>query len=179
MIYSYSQIEAIRRIESFDGQYDPDHGLDGCLSVWDQLMICETLAAAKPVYQEEYSNTKYSTNGNVLMVAAKSELNQSKPHPLEELRACDYRTPPVKVASLLGEYFHDPNTKQDHWLYIAKTWPPRQILYVIDEMTQAIFDGRLSLKIPAAYFTRLIKYHKKRKSLRTPMVAANTHETIQ
>lgn len=97
----------------------------------------------------------------------KTELTSSKHRVISELKECSYRTPPKKVASLLKELFNDPDTMGNYWLYVAQHWAPRPINQVITQMIKRHKRGDSTIKKPAAYFSSLIRYRKKRKCFRS------------
>lgn len=131
--------------------------------VFDQLYVCELLAEQQQkettnenVYVNESANDTYKRNVN-------NKSNQRKLQVIAELKACHYRTPPRKVASLLEELFISHESKEGHWLYVAQNWNPRAINRVIRQMINLHKAGIKTIENPAAYFTYLIKHRKPRR----------------
>lgn len=159
--------EVIRRIEQvYHAGYDPDSDL----SAWDQLEICESIAETETEYQGRYERTNESVRVNRSVNDTNKrrinfELTESKLKAITRLKSCNYRTPPIEVAALLEEFFADPNTKQGHWLYVAQNYTPRTINRVINHMIKVHISGEKTIQKPAGYFTHLIKFRKKRRSL--------------
>lgn len=156
--------ETIRKIESYGACYDPDSDL----SAFNQLQICEAVEKATPITPkppQKCSSVKCINGTNKRKV--NSELTQNKQQEIiTELRKCTYRTPPHKIAALLEALFSSYSSKPGHWLYIAQNWTPRVVNWVLNYMVKLIKTGRTTIKNPAAYFTKLIKYRKKRKERR-------------
>ena len=103
-----------------------------------------------------YGNDTYKRGANF-------ELTEDKLKAIKELQLCTYLTPPFKTAELLERLFLDPNTKANHWLKIAQNYPPRRISLTIKQMIKRHRGGGTTIDRPAAYFTYLIKFRKKRK----------------
>jgi hypothetical protein len=113
------------------------------------------------------SNKNVNLNGSVndtYKHRDNSELNSYKHQVINELKTCNYRTPPRKIALLLEKLLYRPDTKPGHWLFIAQKWPPRAINRNIYQMIKAHQSGWQTINNPAAYFTKIIKYRKPRKS---------------
>lgn len=83
---------------------------------------------------------------------------------IEQLRGFTYRTPPALIALTLEQIFEDPNTQENHWLYLAQYWNPRAMIRTIDQMKKAVERGLLMRVSPAGYFTMKLKYRKRRSS---------------
>lgn len=94
-----------------------------------------------------------------------SKLTISKRNAINKLKGCTYRTPPRVVAEILDVIFTDYESKEGHWLYITQNWNPRAINRVVVQMTKQHRRGDTTIKNPAAYFTYLIKFRKKRRNL--------------
>lgn len=112
------------------------------------------------------TNASVSVNGNdsdTYKRGVNPKLNLSKSEVITRLKQCGYRTPPKKVASLLEQLFRNNSSREGHWLYIAQHWTPRAINRVISVMSKQRRLGEVSIFNPAAYFTKLIKFRKKRK----------------
>lgn len=138
---------------------------------WDQLLACEAVSESTPV-KENY-NKEENKNTNVSGMFNDSckrkvyfELTQSKQKVITKLTQCNYRTPPIKIASLLTELFNEWPSYSGHWLYIAQKYNPRAILRTIIQMIKVQKNGQKTIKNPSAYFTILIKsFRKPRRSL--------------
>ena len=158
----------VARIESLGGIYDPKSPLP----IDDQLFICELLAEenifSSPTqnnnsYENKSANAKWSDNGTYKR-SANTSLIESKQKAIYELKTFTYRTPPIKIAELLQTLFADCNSRDGHWLYVAQTWNLRAINRVIERITRLHSSGWKTIQNPAAYFTHLIKFRKKRKT---------------
>lgn len=119
--------------------------------------------------QQEYAsscNDNVSVNGNVnggCKRILNTLLSQSKHGAITELKACNYRTNPAKIAGLLEAIFSDYPSIPGHWFYIAQHWPARRINYVLNDIIRLEHPDYVTVKNPAALFTHLIKYRKRRK----------------
>lgn len=172
--------EAANKIEQiYHATYNPHSDL----SVWEQLEICETLAEAEEEYTKRYklNNTRNDNNvvvnGNVndtYKQQAGNELSENKLKVIHQLKTCTYRTSPIKIASLLEDFFSSPDTKPGHWLFISQTYPPRRIYLTIKNMTKRQSGGWITIQNPAAYFTNLIGFRAKRKGLQPLMIPINS-----
>lgn len=158
--------EAIRRIEQvYHAGYDTD---STSFDVYDQLLACEAIAEAEQEYQNKYGRTnenvsvKWSVN-DIYKRRVTPTLTKSKHKAVAELGTLNYKTPPIKISQLLEILFAEYNSKDGHWLYIAQNWNPRAINRVIKRMIGLHNSGRITIKNPAAYFTHLIKFRKRRK----------------
>lgn len=157
------QIEGVHH-----ARFDPSSDLDA----WDQLLACEAVAESTPVQDElphtekEGTNETAVVNGNVngaRKLSANFELTQDKLKVINELKRCNYRTSPVQIAQLLEQLFEDPTTYPGHWLYTAQDRTPKAINSVLAEMVKLSKTGFKTIDKPAAYFTKLLKYHPIRK----------------
>ena len=167
--------EAICRIEQLGGIYDPESPL----SVYDQLLACESIAESTPVTPDDEDgriilglkdngNSNGSVNGNVngsCKRSVKFELTQSKRNVITELNASNFRTPPREIARLLEQFFIEYPSHDGHWLYIAQHWTPRTIIRVLNNLIKLDSTGRITVINPAGYFTYLIKFRKRRRNL--------------
>lgn len=141
--------------------------------VWDQLLACEAVAEATPVKEDyfirkEVVNENASVNGNgndSIKRQVNFELTQSKLLFIAKLKECNYLTSPKIIAKLLEELFFEWKSVGGHWLYIAQQYTPKAINSVINRIVQLHSSGRITVQNPAAYFTSLIKFHKRRNSL--------------
>jgi len=119
-------------------------------------------------YISKQSFENVSVNGNVndsYKHRANFELTESKQHVIRKLKGCTYLTPSIDIARLLEELFLEWPSKQGHWLYISQQYVPRVINRVIARLIKLHASGRITLQNPAAYFTMLIKFRKKRKPI--------------
>lgn len=155
-------VEAIRQIQGvYKSQYDPA----SFFSVFDQLLICETLAEAIPVkerFVEENTSVNRSVNDSSKQ-QINAELFSGKQHLIEQLRKSTYRTPPCEVATYLETLFADYQSRSVHWLYVAQHWAPRRINGVINRLIRLQKTGSKTIANPAAYFTFLIKKRVRRR----------------
>ena len=178
--YNLTKEEAIRRIEQ-DYLSEADFTNVG-FDVFEQLLACEAIAEAEEEegkrksyfdrFQQDDVETTVRTDENVVVNGsdndtykrqASFELTESKQNAITKLKDCNYRTPPIKIASLLKIIFDGSNTQQGWWLAVAQQWTPKAINSVLNQMIKAHSDGWATIKSPGAYFTSLIKCHKKRK----------------
>ena len=164
-----SKDETIRQIEQvYHSRHDPDSASFG---VYDQLLACEAIAEAEKEYKEKNNKNpdeNVSVNGSVNDTYKRRvipTLFESKQNAIAELKTCNYRTPPVKIEQLLTLLFVDHASRPGHWLYIAQHWNPRAINRVINQMIKIHRSGAKTIKNASAYFTYLIKFRKKRRSL--------------
>jgi len=121
---------------------------------------------------ESYASDNDSVNRNVNGARKDREnlrLQWSKHEVIEKLQLCTFKTPPREVAALLESLFRDYESKNGHWLYVAQHWNPRAINRVIAEMVRQHQRGDQTIHIPPAYFTKLIRYRKKRRNLMRPI----------
>lgn len=119
----------------------------------------------KQFLDEQESNETIVSGNDIYKRQANFELTESKNFIISKIKLCTYRTSPFIVAKLLDEFFADPNTKPNHWLNISQIYPPRRIYLTIRQMVKRQGGGWITIKNPAAYFTYLIKFRKKRKSI--------------
>lgn len=91
---------------------------------------------------------------------------KSKLEVISKLKKCNYKSPPIEISNLLEELFSSHNTKKGHWLYIAQNYSPRTINRIIDRIIKVHKRGEETIKNPAAFFTFLIKFRKKKKGKR-------------
>lgn len=140
----------------------------------DQKWIWENVPLPE---KDEYKLRRSKTNGNVGVsvngnengtskFSANSELNWYKSESVFELKRCTSSTPPSKIASLLQGIFRHWVSKDGHWLYVAQTYTPRTINWVMTATIKEHLRGGIR-KNPPAYFTYLLKFRKKRKELRS------------
>ena len=178
--YNLTEEEAIRLIEQiYHSQYDPTRET---FDVYDQLLACEVIAESGILETTLYDNSldkqqdiqtkesvNVSGNDNVnggCKTNVNTELTQSKLEAIEKLKACRANTSPFIIESLLKQLFSNSTTKAGHWLFVAQQWTPKRINLVITEMTKAHQNGFQTIHNPAAYFTHLIKFRARRKSLK-------------
>jgi len=164
----YEQIERIfgARFEEFEKPLSPD----------DQKWIWDNVP-----HKDSPNNSVSVLNDNgTCKNEANLELTQSK-RPKEELagtiggcknniisdlKECNYKTSPRKIASLLETHFSSCGSRPGHWLYIAQHWTPRAIIGVLEYMEKREKSGWVTIDNPAAYFTKVVRHRKKRKSRR-------------
>ncbi len=174
--YNLPKEEVIRRIKHV---YNAESDLENKLfDVYDQLLACESLAESENEHLASFplnhssednsltTNVSVHVNGNgngARKQVVNSELSKNKHKVITELEAYNYKTPPIKISKLLEQLFVDYKSKDGHWLYIAQNWNPRAINRVIRQMSELHQSGQETIKNPAAYFTHLIKFRKKRR----------------
>lgn len=130
------------------------------LSLEDQEWIWNNIP------KETNDNVNVSGNGNdngACKTGPKLLSFLDKKIVIDQLKDCNIKTPPKETARLLETLFQDCPSKIGHWLYIAQRWPPRTVNSVIGRMIKEQESGEQSIQNPAAYFTYLIKFRKKRK----------------
>lgn len=167
--------EAISRIKKYGVLYTPNAPE---FDAWDQLLACEAMMGSTPVKEEldnsesESKNKNVSVNGNGTQMISDGckqqvyfELTESKQKVIIELKACNHRTTPIKIAQLLEEFFKEWKSNRGHWLYVAQNWNPRAINRTISTLVKLHTSGRKTINNPSAYFTFLIKKRKKRRGL--------------
>lgn len=168
---SPKQVELVRKIESYGARYDPFAGL----TLEDQLLACEAISESTPIKQN-CNEDKETTNNNAVVSGLVSgtrkndvnfELTERRRTIITELKACTYRTPPVKIAQLLEELFSGYGTIRGWWLSVAQQWNPRAINRNLDYMVKRSNAGFITFNNPAAYFTGTIQYRKRRKEFRS------------
>lgn len=162
---SYKQTEIIKKIENFGGKYDST----STLPIDDQLSIYESLAQENHTYtlQEKNNddgNVNVSGNGNgSYKLNADFKLTTEKLTIIKEISTFNYKVPIYKLASSLEQLFSGLGSESRHWTYTAERYPPRAINSVINTMTKQYGKDWKNLNNPAAYFTKVIKFRKKRK----------------
>ncbi|OGK19011.1 hypothetical protein A3D80_03510 [Candidatus Roizmanbacteria bacterium RIFCSPHIGHO2_02_FULL_40_13b] len=167
-----TQKECIRLItNSYGSRYDPNTPI---FDAWDQLLACEAIGDSTPVReqkQEQTHETNENVNGNGMFNDTRKhrvyfELTPSKQKVITELKRCNYRTPPIEIALLLGDLFSEYPTKDGHWLFISQRYNPRAILRVLTQIEKIQANGQKIITNPPGYFTYLIKnYRKPRRSI--------------
>lgn len=126
--------------------------------------------------KEEQFSGNVSVNGNVNDTCKRYvnfELTQSKQQIITELAQCNYRTSPKAIAGLLEQLFTNCFTNPGHWLFIAQHYNPRAINRTINRLVKLHNVGSVTIQNPAAYFTYLIKYRKKRRDKYISMIPVN------
>lgn len=159
----------VAKIESLGGKYDPSSDL----SALEQLEICESLAESELETQPQIDKTTDRVNAYVngsdngtCKRSVNVELKDSKRQAIEELRSYTYKTPVFRITKSLEKLFQEWESIPYYWAHIAYNYTPKTINSVISYMTKQCGEGWEILHNPAAYFTSLIKYRKKRKALR-------------
>lgn len=162
MLYKISDIEKL-----YPDWYDKEFPL----SYDDQKFIWENI----PLFEEdEIKLRKVTTSESVLNGSVNGsykrqenfEQKLSKQQVVERLGDCNYHTPPKKIAFYLETLFGRWDQKPEHWLYIAQHYTPKTINSVRFQMVKAFQGGNVTIKIPGAYFTSIIKHKQKRKVFR-------------
>lgn len=157
--------EVIHLIKEFyHAKYDSERAN---FDAYDQLMACESvgdtpmdLECRKEINEKPSVNGMFNDSSSPKVIF---ELTHDKQKVITELTLCNYRTPPKQIAALLEEFFKQWQSKQGHWLYIAQKWTPRAINRTLHRLTVLHSEGRITVKNPAAYFTKLIKFRKLRR----------------
>ena len=158
--------EVVNKIKNkHNEQYCPNAKFDA----WDQLLVLETVSNSTPVNENYDKETNENANASgMINVTCKHnvnfELTQSKQEVITKLKECDHLTLRIEIAVLLKEFFKEWKSKPGHWLYIAQHWSPNPINRTINQMVKDHTSGKITVKNPAAYFTKLIRFRKKRKS---------------
>ncbi len=174
-VVSISAQKAIHQIEQvYHAGYNPNWP---DFDAREQLLVCESIAesevaAKKQSYNPPLQKKQPHPNKDVNVIgydsykrSVNSELTESKRKVISELKTLDYRTSPLKIASLLQTLFAEYNSIDGWWLYVAQHWNPRAINRVINYMVKVYENGTISIQNPAAYFTSLIQKRKRRRSL--------------
>lgn len=180
-----NQLEVIKQIEQLGGQYDPNCGLDGCFTVWDQLLTCEAIAESTPVKERcggkednfqcisdlvTHVDDNVNDNVNDIKIPNGHQFGASKEDAFNELKKCIARTSPKKIAYLLDIIFRNCDTHNPtHWLYVAQTWAPRPVVRVIIHIQDQIARGK-KIQNTAALFTYLIKKRVPRSKFQKKLV---------
>jgi len=136
------------------------------LSLDDQKWIWKNLSFTE---EENLPRKNVYVNGSVNATCkneGKSRQKYDKNVAITQLRNCGYRTAPPRIADLLLRVFPNPSTKDGWWLYVAQKWHPKAINSVVRRIFTQIHRGDVSVQNPAAYFSYLIKFKKKRKIFR-------------
>ena len=163
--------EVIYRIANvYHSKYDSETPL---FDAWDQLLACEAVTESTPIREIKDEQSKENVNGSSngmnndgCKQTVYFELTESKQKVITELTQCNYRTPPIKIATLLTELFNEWPSYAGHWLYIAQRYNPRAIWRTIDQLIKVQKNGQKTIKNPSAYFTILIKkFRKPRRSI--------------
>lgn len=113
-----------------------------------------------------YENEDVSVNGNdTYRPLASFKLTKDKIKIITEINSYNYQTPIFKITLSLEELFKECESRPGHWSYIAQQYSPRVINRIINFMIKQYNDWQ-TLQNPAAYFTSLIKYRKRKKKYR-------------
>lgn len=136
----------------------------------DQLLACEAVTESTPIREIKNEQLKENVNdsGNVMnndgcKQTVCFELTDSKQKVIVELKQFNYRTSPIKIATLLTKLFYEWPSFPGHWLYIAQKYNPRAICRTIDQLIKVQKNGQKTIENPSAFFTFLIKKRKQRK----------------
>lgn len=103
-------------------------------------------------------NGSYKQTANCILTKGKLKLANT-------LRKYNYKTPIFQITELLEELFRECESYPYHWAKIAEFYSPKTINSVLNYMIKNYGDWK-TLKNPAAYFTRMIGFRKKRKKFR-------------
>ena len=144
------------------------------LSLEDQRWIDECLSSNET--NKEYKPESVCVNGSVSGTynrPVNPEQERSKNKAIAELKSRSYKTPPKEIASLLEALFVNCDSKAGHWLFVAQQWNPRAINRTVSLMMKQHSRGEVTIQNPAAYFTHLIKFRKKRRNSQVSLVAVN------
>lgn len=140
------------------------------LSYEDQKWIWENLEINKDrKTQKQILNVNENVNVNGSDTAKQvldPKVIKDKLLVIEKLKRCTYKTPIFKIAELLEDLFLDFNSKRGHWGYVAEKWSPKSVNFALKRMTILHGENWSTIQNPAAYFTSILKYYKKRKLYR-------------
>ena len=147
------------------------------LSLEDQKWTNEYFDKKRTRQSRENKNTSVNGSDNgICYPPLPFKLTKNKRQAIDDLKKCNYRTPPRKIAKLLEEFFTGCHSKSSHWLYIAQNWPPRPINQVLDYIIKGHLFGQITMKNPAAFFTFLIKKRAKRKAKLADTIGTYYHK---
>ena len=133
------------------------------LSVEDQEWIDRNITTNKE------SNRNVIDNGSVFGTYKRGvnrKLTSSKYKYISELDEFNYLTPPKEIANCLDKLFAGWGTYDGYWLYVAQNYTPRTIRRVIRQIIKSHQRREISIKNPAALFSFLLKFRKKRKKFK-------------
>jgi len=160
-IYSFEEI--LRRLRMLGGVYDSDFsGLDA----WEQYMVWEIIPGK---YEKQLmSNINDSVNAmsnGPHKFSANSVKIVDKLSIIDQFATFTSKTPRQELAILLSNVFKEWPSKPGHWLYISQNWTPKTILSCLREIIKIEQNCMQNIKNPAAYFTRIIQFRKKRAEI--------------
>lgn len=168
-----SKDEVIRLIEQvYHSQYVPNHGLDGCFDVWDQLLACESIGEATSVRESTNTEEKIGIDENrndykdcigSCKHTTTTNWVQCKNDAISKLCKCRCRTNPALVSELLEDIFSDYSSYSGYWFYVAQKWPPKRIIEVINKLVKLENPGHVTTRNHAKYFNFLIQRKTPRK----------------
>lgn len=173
---SISKEEAARRILNYGAEPDLDRT---DFDIYDQLLACEAVAETQEEEarrrgggreEEQQYNEVYDTGNDTYKPKANFELTEIKLNVIKKLSTYNYKTPIYEISDSLQELFNECESLPSHWSYIAEVYTSRAINRVINYMIKR-YGNWHTLQNPAAYFTKAIKFHKKKKEFR------NTNDT--
>lgn len=168
--------KAISQIEKFGGVYDP---FNTNFDVYNQLLACESITESTPyalsskVTETSGDAIAYGGGNDARKRTVNFELTPNKLEAVSKLKTFNYKTPPPEIASQLETVFIGFNTEFGWWLSVAQQWNPRAINRVIVQLVKLHTGGWRTINNPAAYFTSLIKYRKKRRRPQLSMMVVN------
>lgn len=136
------------------------------LSKIDEKLAEEAISKATFIKEDiDLKNNVSEMTDDICKRRVYFELTQSKQQIIRDLTKYDYQTSPIKIAESLNVLFKEWKSEQGWWLYVAQKWNPRAINRTIIRLIKLHLSGKASIVNPAAYFTYLIRYRKKRRSL--------------
>lgn len=162
-----SKEKVIRRIQNYGAEPDLENK---DFDIYDQLLACEAIAEAEGEQKKKKRNENVSVSGNgndTYKRELNPELNWYKSELISKLKQCNSTTPQKEIASLLeGIFKYWPPSKNTHWLWIAQSYSPRVLNWVMTATIKKYLRGGIR-KTPPAYFIYLLKFRKQRKEFRT------------
>ncbi len=176
-----SNEEVARRIEKLGGVCDESNTE---FDVYDQLLACEAIAESTPIISPPIKETERTVE-NVVTYGdgiggckqqVNFELTPDRLCAISKLDELDYRTPPLRVASLLEIIFAGYGTYEGWWLSVAQQWNPRAVRRALKELIKLQTGGWRNIKNPAKYYTFLIQQRKKRR-IKKPIKTSSKNTT--
>lgn len=131
--------------------------------IWENMPLSEEdEIKLREIETSENVSVNGSVNGSCKNVV-NSWLNLNRLEVISKLKVCSSETPEQAISSFLEKLFEPWSSFDGHWLYIAQTYTPRVISWVISCTVKRYLRGGIK-KTPAHYFTHEIKYRTKRKT---------------
>lgn len=161
----------IKKIEKLHPNW---YSKDSDLSYGDQLWIWENTPLPQEdiekIMKSEMNEGDVSVNSKYGNWPRKQQVNQpqtlSKKEALNELKGCNYRSPPLTIAKHLNILLSNEKTKPSHWLFIARRYPPKTINSALTKTLKGIATGNVDYDRRAKYFTFIVKKRPIRRNLR-------------